>query len=390
MRYIRLLITNKKYLLWSAVIIAGAVLVKATVFAPQNVQTVKIETRDLSAQVYGNGTIEAKVVVGVSSKITGKIVELHADQGDSVKRGQLLARLENDDLTEQVRQTEALVLKARASQRVESATLRKAKANLIYAEHNLQRFQKLEQQNYVPRHDVEQFDNAYQVAKEEIARSQAALDAARMEEASAKANQQFAQSKLSDTGIYAPHDGLIITRDLERGSIVTPGQTIFTFTDPDVVWSKANVDESQMKGVAVGQKALISLRSSPGEQFEGSVARIAHQSDRVTEESEVDVSFATPRARFRLGEQSDVYIVTGVKKGVPSVPSAAIVSRMKKRGVWVLEHGALKFVEIRIGIQDRRGFTEVLDGIDENAAIAFAPPQVMMKFEDGLRARVQR
>jgi HlyD family secretion protein len=58
---------------------------------------VTVENRDLTEMVYGNGTVEAKVVVGVSSKITGRIIELYADQGDRVTRGQLLAKLENDD-----------------------------------------------------------------------------------------------------------------------------------------------------------------------------------------------------------------------------------------------------------------------------------------------------
>src|SRR6266568_7007203 len=129
MQLLKTLPRNKRYLLWPMALVAAVVLLKLTLLAPLRIKVVKVERRDLQAQVYGNGTVEAKVVVGVSSKITGKIVELHADQGDRVKRGQLLAKLENDDFIQQQRQAEAGVNKAAANSDVEKANLQKARAN---------------------------------------------------------------------------------------------------------------------------------------------------------------------------------------------------------------------------------------------------------------------
>ena len=83
---------KKKYLIWLVVVVALGLLLRNTVFAPLKIKTVSVRKSDLTAQVYGNGTVEAKVVVGVSSKITGRILEVYVDQGDLVKRGQLLAR----------------------------------------------------------------------------------------------------------------------------------------------------------------------------------------------------------------------------------------------------------------------------------------------------------
>jgi HlyD family secretion protein len=166
--------------------------------------------------------------------------------------------------------------------------------------------------------------------------------------------------------------------------------SIFTLADPRIVWVKANVDESQLNGVAVGKKALISLRSAPGEQIPGRVARLGRESDRVTEELEVDVAFATPLENFRLGEQSDVYIVTKTRKGVPSLPSAAVVTREKKRGVWVVEKGRLKFRQLTVGIEDRRNFREMINGLDGNERVATAPPPEMAKFRDGMKVRIAR
>lgn len=382
------LLNMKKYLIWPAIAVACVIILKMTLLAPVKVATVGIEKRDLAEQVYGNGTVEAKVVVGVSSKITGRIVELYADQGDQVKKGQLLATLENDDFRHQEQQSEAGLNRSAAALNVEQATLQKARTNLALAEKNARRFTALAEKNLVSKLEAEQYETAWQVAREEVARSQAAVEAVKMEQQAGRAGVGFAKSRVADTRIYAPQDGVIITRDLEKGATVSPGISIFTLADPRTVWVKANVDESQLKGVAVGKKAMITLRSSPAEQFSGQVARLGHQSDRVTEELEVDVAFTEPRKDFRLGEQAEVYIVAALKKDAPSLPSASIVTKDKKRGVWLVNKGKLAFREVTTGISDRRNFTEIVAGLDGSERVALAPPAGMTKYREGLKVKV--
>jgi HlyD family secretion protein len=388
MELLKILRRNKQYILWPLLLVAVVIMLKLTLLAPPRVKVVKVERRDLQAQVYGNGTVEAKVVVGVSSKLTGKIVELHADQGDRVKRGQLLARLENDDFIQQQRQAEAGVNKSAANANVEQANLQKAQANLVLAERNSQRFRSLAEKNLVSRLEAEQYENIYQIAKAEVARCNAVLQSVQMDQAANKASLGFAHSRVADTLIYAPADGIIISRSLEKGATVTPGMAIFTLADPRTVWVKANVDESQLQGVAVGKKALIALRSEPGVQFLGQVARIGHESDRVTEELEVDVVFTPPLETFRLGEQSDVYILAATKTGVASLPAAALVTKGKSRGVWTVADGRLRFRTVTTGIEDRQNFTEILGGLDGSVQVVLAPPQQMLKFSDGKRVKV--
>jgi len=387
MDLLKTLSRRRNYLIWPAVLLAGAIVLKMTLLAPPQVKFVTVEKRDLSAQVYGNGTVEAKVVVGVSSKITGRIVELYADQGDRVKRGQLLARLENEDVLHQQRQSEAGLNKTAANLGVERANLQKAKANLSLAEKNAGRFKILAEKNLVSKLEAEQYDTSRQVAREEVARCQATIDAVGMEQRAGRAGLGFARSKVADTLIYAPQDGVIITRDLEKGATVSPGGSIYTLADPRTIWVKANVDESQLKGVSVGKKAVISLRSSAGEKLPGQVARLGHQSDRVTEELEVDVAFSEPLGNFRLGEQSDVYIVAETKKGAPALPSAAIVTRDKKRGVWVIANGKLAFRAVTVGIADRSNFTEIVAGLDGSEHVALSPAPLMAKFSEGMKVR---
>ena len=381
---------KKKYLIWLVVVVALGLLLRNTVFAPLKIKTVSVRKSDLTAQVYGNVTVEAKVVVGVSSKITGRILEVYVDQGDLVKRGQLLARLENDDFTHQERQSEAGLNRSVAGLQVEQANLRKAKANLALAEKNAGRFKILADKNLVSRLEAEQYDNIYQVAKEEVARSQAAIEAVRMEQQANRAGLGFARSRAADTLIHAPQDGIIVSRDLEKGATVTAGMSVFTLADPATIWVKANVDESQLEGVAVGRKAIISLRSTPGKPLPGQVARLAHQSDRVTEELEVNVSFSEPLKNFRLGEQSDVYIITGTKKDALALPASAIVTRDKKRGVWIVADKKLSFKEVTIGIEDRRNLTEIVAGPGLDELVAAAPAPVMAKFKEGMKVRIAK
>ncbi len=388
MDVLKRLARNKKYLIWFVVLVVGGIALKITLLAPSKVKVVIVEKRDLTAQVYGNGTVEAKVVVGISSKITGRIVELYADQSDRVKQGQLLAKLENDDFHHQEQQSEAGLNRSAASLNVEQANLQKAKSNLALAEKNAQRFKTLAEKNLVSKLEAEQYDTACQVTREEVARSQAAVEVVRMEQQAGRASVGFAKSKVADTLIYAPQDGVIITRDLEKGATVSPGMSIFTLADPRTIWVKANVDESQLKGVAVGRKAIITLRSSPNEQLPGQVVRMGHQSDRVTEELEVDVAFGEPQKNFRLGEQSDVYIVAGMKKDALSLPSATIVTKDKKRGVWVVQNGKLALKEVTVGIIDRRNFTEIATGLDGGERVAMAPPPEMAKFQEGMKVQV--
>lgn len=387
MDLMKTLARKKGSLIWLSLILALGITLRMTLLAPPKVQIVSLQKRDLTSQVYGNGTVEAKVVVGVSSKITGRVVELLADQGDRVKRGQLLARLEGDDVRQQQQQSEAALNRSTASLGIEQANLQKARATLVLAEKNAARFGALADKNLVSRLEAEQYDTACKVAREEVARSQAAIEAVRMEQQSGRAGVGFARSKVADTLIYAPQDGVIITRDMEKGATVAPGMPIFTLADPRTVWVKANVDESLLRGIEIGRKATITLRSSANEPLPGHVARLGHQSDRVTEELEVDVAFDEPLKNLRLGEQSEVYIVTGQKNDVPALPAAAVVTKGGKTGVWVVTGGKLAFREVTVGITDRSSFIEIVSGLDASERIALAPPAQMAKFRDGMKVR---
>ncbi len=349
MQPLAVLRNRKKQLLGAAGVLAVSMVLWRLVLGPVAVQGVRLARHDLVAQVYGNGTVEAKVVVNIASKITGRIVEVDADQGDVVKRGQVLAKLDRSELEAQDRQ---------------------AQATLALATKDAARYRALAAKELVSAQEAEQYETAFVVAREAAVAS---------------------RSRLDDAVIVAPEDGVVIRRDLEPGATVTAGLPIFFLANPQTVWVKANVDESQLKGVAPGQPATISLRSAPGEKFPGQVARLGRESDRVTEELEVDVAFTPPLANFRLGEQAEVWIVPGAKRQAPSLPRAAVVVRDGRRGVWRIEKGRLHFRQITTGLEDQQaGMVEVVGGITEQDMVALAPAEKMQQFTEGRRVRVGR
>jgi HlyD family secretion protein len=380
---------RKKHLLVVAGILALALILRLTVFAPPKIELIHLTERDIASLIYGNGTVEAKVVVSISSKSTGRIIEVAADQGDPVTRGQMLAKLDATELQAQTRQASATEEKAEAAIALEQANLKKARANLLLAEKNSLRFSALAAKELVSTQEAEQYETGFLVAQEEAARAAASLNSAKRERGAAAAALAASRSRLEDLSILAPDNGIIIRRELEPGATVTAGLPIFLLANPDTVWVKANVDESQLKGLKPGQAAEITLRSAPGRKFPGQVARLAWESDRVTEELVVDVAFTPPLKDFHLGEQAEVLITTDFKPKALSLPKPALVTREKLRGVWVVEKNRLRFQEVVTGLEDHQ-FVEITGGLAGSEAIAFAPPVRLQKFSDGQKVRVGR
>ena len=383
-------LTNKQKIIALLALLGVVGLLRFAVFGGSKVRVVQPEKRDLVRQVYGNGTVEARVVVNVASKITGRLSEVTVDQGDVVTRGQVLARLDEVELGEQTRQAAALAQKAAAAVTMEQANLAKARVTLTLAERNSKRFSSLAAKELVSSLEAEQYATSAQVAQEEVARATASLAAAGRDKNATAAALAASQARLADAVITAPTDGVIIRRALEPGATVSSGLPILLLADPKTVWVKANVDESLLAGLAPGQPARISLRSAPGQTFPGRIARLGRESDRVTEELEVDVAFDAPRDGFRLGEQAEVLIMAGERHGVSALPTAALARHNERVGVWTVAAGRLRFHEITPGLEDREGRVEVISGLEGNTQVAIAGPEVMQQFTDNQRVRVSR
>lgn len=356
----RALKSSRRLATWGAVAAAVVATVGWRATRPTVVDLVRPRRQPVVAEVFGTGTLEAKVVVSASAKMVGKVVEVLADQGDSVEAGQCLARLESEDYQEGVR-----VAQARLAQG--EAELSKARADLARAD-------SLFRELTLSRAELDAQETAAQVA------------AARLD--TARAELGFARARLSDTRIVSPIRGLVVTRNLETGSTVVPGTPIFRIADTDLLWVQAMVDEREAGLLRVGAPAKVAFRSDPATPFTGILGRMAREADRVTEELRVDVTVDALPPRFALGQKADVLIETARQDRALAVPTESLTRRGTKTGVLLATGGRAAWKEVRLGVVGR-DTAEVVDGLSESDLVVRAPSQGKTPLRDGQRVRAR-
>ncbi|MBI5189782.1 MAG: efflux RND transporter periplasmic adaptor subunit [Nitrospirae bacterium] len=397
-----------------AITLLAAAVISVKVFKPVEVVYVSPLERRLVQEVFGTGTVEARVLVTAGSKVTGRVVKLYADQGDFVKKGQILARLEGGDLQALVSladdnlrksvsmetATDSDLARARAATRAADAALQKSDASLKLARQTFERYEALYGKGAVSRQDLDEKQAALDEAarqRENLEAVKAAagadaervrntLEAARHETGAGTASSAYARARLEDTVVRASMDGVVVSRDAEEGDAVVPGSPIFRIADPATVWVKANVDEAQAGGVAPGNAATVYLRSGGKTPIEGRVARVAQESDRVTEETEVDVAFPLEdKARLHLGERADVYI-KGAESDGYVIPAKAVTLRDGKAGVFVDRDGRAVFVPVRTGIWTP-DYVGIEDGLDGSDRVFLLADRLQERLKDGTRVK---
>lgn len=280
---------SRKTLIVAAIILLAAAAVAIKILLPVKVQYISPQKRHLVQEVFGTGTVEARVLVTAGSKITGLVKKLYVDQGDVVKKGQLLAVLENEDLQALVKQavgtqrksasmetaTTDDLARARAVAKAADAAVQQSEATLKLAKQTLARDEELVKTGAVSRQDLDDkqaaYDEAvqqnYNLEAEKLAayadaeRVRGTLEAAKYDILASAASSKYAKSELGYSYIRASMDGVVASRDVEEGDAVVPGTSIFHIADPDTVWVKANIDEAQGGGIDMGNPSEVLLRT---------------------------------------------------------------------------------------------------------------------------------
>ncbi len=158
--------SGTRIIIWTVVLVAVVAGLKLTIFAAYRVESVSLEPHDVQREAFGVGTVEAKVVVGVGSKITGRVTALNVDQPDRVRKGQLLATLEHQDFQEQVSQAQHDLDRTAADLVANEAAIRQAIANQALAEKNYERYRSLFQEGAVARFDFDQKEGYLRVSQQ--------------------------------------------------------------------------------------------------------------------------------------------------------------------------------------------------------------------------------
>ena len=330
---------------------------------------VSVKKVEVQGKVHGPGTVQSKVPVTVSAKITGILEKLYADQGDQVQKGQLLAELDAVELRAREMAAQAAKNRAQRDLARAQADMIKAQANLGLAQSNYQRDLEVFKPGYISKAAFDTTKAQLRVAESEVAATKATVTALEAAVKQAESETHAAAALHNYTRILAPMDGLITVRKAEIGNIIAPGTPIFQMVNLDQIWVAAWIDETQVAQLREGQKATINLRS--GRVAQGEVVRLNKEADTVTRELEVDVKFDKLPEPLVIGEEAEVDIATG-QQTATAVPLSAIISRNGSKGVLVADKGLARFQKISTGLQDGNKIA-VLEGLKEGELVVINP-----------------
>lgn len=337
-------------LLSAAVIAAAGSAAYLRLWRAVPVPVVTVADGSVPVRITGPGTMQARVPVTLASRITATVARLEADVGDAIRRGQVLAVLDDRDLAARraVAGSQQDVLERNLA--AARATIAKAQADLALAQSRHRRDSELLRAGFLSQGSLDASIAALQSAHAALDNARAGLAAREAERLTLGHEVRYTDTLLSFTRIVAPGDGVVILRQAEVGATVVPGSPIFRLADPATLWIAARVDESIVGRVHVGQTATIRMRS--GETRAGTVARIARQGDAATRELEVNVAFDTPPARFAIDQEAAVSIQAGADTGLVAPVSALTRDRDGHQGVLVVDEGRARFRRVETGVAD--------------------------------------
>lgn len=343
------------------------------VFSPVTVSVAPVQS-GVRQQVFGLGTVGARVQSNIGFKVAGVLAALGADQGDRVRADQVLAQLDARDIEAQVAVAKAAVAQAKASVEKAKADVESVTANLSNARAVAARRQGLVARGFKSVEEAQTADALARVAAGNLASAQAGVVVAEAARQSAEAQRAFQEATLANYTLRAPYDAWVISRNLELGSMPNPGQSVFTLVAANTVWVRSFVDERLAGRLSLGQPVEIILRSNPTQPIPGHIGRIEIQSDAVNEERLVDVAFDHLPGNIHLSEQAEVVITTSTLARTVLVPPTAITELRDGRGtVWTVEDGRLARREVGFGPELLDGRLPVLDGLPPDAKVVAAP-----------------
>lgn len=276
-----------------------------------------------------SGDIEAHESVLSFKTVQSRIVELPFDEGQWVKAGTLLARLEDHDYQQQVVVDEAALLVqqrqlAFALRNLEAAkrTVTSDQADVWEKTIDYQRAQELWQSNVAPTQTRDLAETALKQSRAALLRDQALRAAAEESIGVAQANIKNAQESLTlariilgYTTLYAPFSGVILVRNAELGEDVQPGTPVFTLADLDHVWLRAYVNETDIGRVRFGQAALITTDSYPGQKYVGRISMISENAEFTPKSVETHAERVTLVYRIRIDIENQSH---ELKPGMPA------------------------------------------------------------------------
>jgi HlyD family secretion protein len=446
--------TWKKILIGVGALVVLGIIVGVTVYQSQKnlvtVQTGKADRQSLSAVVSASGEIKPKTYVNIGANAFGKIVKLHVKEGDHVKRGELLAQLENVQSSADVNATRASLqaaetdfVAAKAGLDTSRADLNRAQSDADHARLDWERAQGLYKDALIAKQDYDSKKAAWESAEAMLVQAQAKVEQAKAQQDSAQqrisenqANLTRVSDVLQKTVYDAPFDGVITNLPVREGETVVigiqnaPGSTLMTLADMSVITAEVKVDETDIVNVKIGQPAEIMIDAMPRKVFHGTVSEIGNnaivrstgvstsQATSTSEEAKdfkVVVTLSDPPAELRPGLSATAKITTATRNNIVTIPIQALTVRTQAdlaaakdggkgsvqaaapvdsakqkeeiQGVFVIRNKKAEFVPVETGISGTTDI-EVMKGLQEGDEIITGSYKVLRTLKPGTSVKI--
>jgi HlyD family secretion protein len=319
------------------------------------VEVASVKRADMTESLTVVGNLIGAATVEAVPKVSGRLDEVSVRLGDRVRRGQTLAKVEDREIAEQVKQ-------AQAAFDVSAATIRQREADLRLAQTNLDRSKNLFDRQLIPKQTYDDTDARYQAAA-------AQLDLARAQYQQAQARLDELKINLANTIIASPVSGFIGKRALDAGAWVTPNSSFISVVDIGIVRLVANVVEKDLGHINSGMKADVIVDAYPGEHFVGRIAHVAPVLDPATRTAQIEVEIENSAFRLKPGMYAKVSFVIEHKEKVLVVPANAVIDAQGKKGVYVPGDGNVaKFQPVTLGMADPTQ-VEITAGVTEGMRV---------------------
>jgi HlyD family secretion protein len=321
---------------------------------PLTVELGKAARATISAEITLVGNLIGQASVSVSPRAAGRLETVSVKLGDRVRRGQRLAKIEDYEIQEQVKQAEA-------AQQVSEATIRQREADLKLAQTNAERSRSLYERQLLPKQTLDDNEARYQSAI-------AALDLARAQSSQSKARLDELRINLANTNISSPVDGYVAKRAVDPGAFVSQNVPIVDVVDISTVRLVANVVEKDLKELQSGNSTRVAVDAYPGEVFTGRIARVSPVLDPATRTAPIEIEIPNTSARLKPGMYARVSVTTSTRKEALVVPANAVVDLGGRRGVFTPLNESAVFRALEFGTE-QGDIIEVLGGLNEGDTV---------------------
>jgi RND family efflux transporter MFP subunit len=321
---------------------------------PMSVELGAVKRADMAEHLTVVGNLIAEATVEAVPKVAGRLDSISVRLGDRVQRGQTLAKIEDRELQEQVRQ-------AQASFEVSAATIRQREADLRFAQTNLDRSKNLFERQLIPKQTFDDAEARFQAAS-------AQLDLAKAQHSQSQARLDELKINLANTVITSPVNGFIGKRTLDAGAWVTPNSALLSVVDISKVRLVANIVEKDLRRISAGQRADVEVDAFPNETFRGRIARVSPVLDPSTRTAQIEIEIENPLFRLKPGMYARVNFTVEQRPNTLVIPANALVDVQGSRGVFQPNGDTAKFKPVTIGLTDEQ-HVEIASGLAEGERI---------------------